>query len=122
LKKELGEASLCLILGIDAFAGLPNWHRWQEIFNLCHIIAVQRPDFTIPSSSQIASILQERQITDSHGLQNKPSGYVFLMKSTLLQISASDIRHQIANQKNPRYLLPDLVLEYIREQQIYLDA
>lgn len=119
LQKDLGTAPLCLIMGIDAFAGLQSWYRWQEIFNLCHIIAIQRPDFSIPNSSDIAAILQKRQITDPQYLQKKTHGSVLLMKTTLLQISASEIRHQIANQKNPRYLLPDAVLEYIQEQKIY---
>ncbi len=35
LREELGEEkSLCLIMGADAFAGLTDWYRWQEILQL----------------------------------------------------------------------------------------
>src|SRR5450631_2582982 len=28
LRREFPERSLCLLLGMDAFLGMPNWHRW----------------------------------------------------------------------------------------------
>ena len=31
LRAEHPDRSLCLLLGMDAFLGLPNWHRWREI-------------------------------------------------------------------------------------------
>ena len=39
LRREYPRRSLCLLLGMDAFLGLPNWHRWRESFStLAHII------------------------------------------------------------------------------------
>ena len=29
VRKEFPDRSLCLLLGMDAFLGLPNWHRWR---------------------------------------------------------------------------------------------
>ena len=31
LRAEYPDRSLCLLLGMDAFLGLPNWHRWREL-------------------------------------------------------------------------------------------
>jgi nicotinate-nucleotide adenylyltransferase len=33
-----------LLLGWDAFCGLPTWHRWEELLQHCHILVLQRPD------------------------------------------------------------------------------
>src|SRR5205807_1734023 len=38
LRPEYPQASLCLLLGMDAFLGLPNWHRWRELLTLAHIV------------------------------------------------------------------------------------
>ena len=47
LREELDDqAALCWILGSDAFIKFNTWHRWQEILNYCHIILVQRPNFS----------------------------------------------------------------------------
>ena len=30
----------CWILGQDAFATLPTWHRWRELLNYCNLVVV----------------------------------------------------------------------------------
>ena len=45
VQAELGtDDSLYLLLGWDAFCGLPSWHRWEELLEHCHILVLQRPD------------------------------------------------------------------------------
>ena len=36
LRAEQGDRPLVLLLGADAFAGLPGWHEWQRLFELAH--------------------------------------------------------------------------------------
>src|ERR1700744_6815477 len=44
LRSELPrEQSIAILLGDDAFAGLPSWHRWRELFELAHIVVMTRP-------------------------------------------------------------------------------
>src|SRR6202000_3267497 len=38
LRKEFPDRSLCLLLGMDAFLGLPHWHRWRELLNLAALV------------------------------------------------------------------------------------
>ena len=40
---EVPARPLALILGADAFRGLPAWHRWKDISRLAHIVVVARP-------------------------------------------------------------------------------
>jgi len=37
LRAEQDDRPLILLLGEDAFAALPSWHRWRELFDLAHI-------------------------------------------------------------------------------------
>ncbi|MGB0135325.1 nicotinate-nicotinamide nucleotide adenylyltransferase, partial [Dokdonella sp.] len=38
LRREVGhERSIVMLVGADAWSGLANWNRWQELFGLAHI-------------------------------------------------------------------------------------
>ena len=43
LRAEYDDTPLVLLLGADAFLGLPTWHRWEELFELAHIAIFTRP-------------------------------------------------------------------------------
>src|SRR5690606_35078171 len=44
LRGEIGPLRpLVLLIGADAFAGLPTWHRWRELFDHAHIGVLTRP-------------------------------------------------------------------------------
>lgn len=46
LRAEIGpRRPLVLILGADAFAGLPTWHRWTDLFALAHLAVANRPGY-----------------------------------------------------------------------------
>src|SRR5664279_5297098 len=41
LRREFPGRPVWLLLGADAFRDLPTWHRWQELFDLAHVIVVE---------------------------------------------------------------------------------
>ena len=48
LRQQLGSAQpLVLLLGADAFAGLPSWYHWQELFELAHLAVATRPQHSL---------------------------------------------------------------------------
>ena len=57
LRREHPRRSLCLLLGMDAFLGLPNWHRWREILALAHVVVAHRPGWRAPTSGPLGEIL-----------------------------------------------------------------
>jgi nicotinate-nucleotide adenylyltransferase len=119
LRKQLPDTSLCLIMGIDALLGLPGWHRFEEILENAHLIVAHRPQYQLPKTGIIATLLKNR-LSQSHlALHETRAGLIYLHPVTPLEISATDIRRQIATGNNPRYLLPDAVHEYIRQHGVY---
>jgi len=116
------EASLYLLLGSDAFLGLPSWHRWQEIFKLCHIVVAHRPHST-PHKHNMAEPLQDalakHQAQNVSELGQQTSGKIWLQHITALDISATYIREQFKSSACARYLMPDSVIEYIDQHQLY---
>ncbi len=119
LRQEMPHTPLCLLLGIDAFLGFSSWHRWQEMLTLAHIVVAHRPQYHLPSTGIITDLLKERLQQDSSYLHDNLGGGILLRPITALEISATDIRKQIAMGRNPRYLLPDSVYRYIKEQGTY---
>lgn len=119
LRQEFPSIPLCLLVGIDAFLGLPSWHRWKEILTIAHIIIAHRPQYQLPTDGVIANLLQERLQNDIAFLHTNLSGAILFRPITALEISATDIRKQIAMGRNPRYLLPDVVYDYIKQNGTY---
>lgn len=114
LKTEFAEDALCLIMGMDAFHGLPQWHQWQRLFELCHLIVTTRPGSTLPAFAREADIAG--RISDEvHCLQQGTQGQILLQSVTQLDISASLIRQQLSQQQSIRFLLPEVVREKLEQ-------
>ena len=124
LRAEIdAEQPLCLLLGADAFLNLPTWHRWRELFILAHVVVAHRPGYsaeTWRSAMDYELLLewQQRQTQPSTDLQ-APAGKIVAVTMTALDISASRIRQLLESGQSPRYLLPDIVLDYINTNLLY---
>ena len=122
LQEELGgSVALCLIMGSDAFAKLNTWHRWQALLDYCHIILVQRPtSATQPQLADELSVLLHDHYTENvSDLADENAGYIHMQKITALDITATNIRAQLESGYSPRYLMPDNVLDYIKNNKLY---
>ncbi len=119
LHKKLPTTPLCLIMGIDALLGFPSWHRWEDILKLAHLLIAHRPQYQLPQNGIVADLLKQRLKHSAAALQECLAGNIVLHPVTPLEISATDIRKQIAMGRNPRYLLPDSVYEYIQQHGVY---
>ncbi|WP_137820117.1 nicotinate-nucleotide adenylyltransferase [Pseudomonas sp. 2FG] len=119
LRAELAAADqLFLLLGWDAFCGLPTWHRWEELLDHCHILVLQRPDADNEAPEALRDLLAARSVSDPQTLSG-PSGQIAFVWQTPLAVSASQIRSLLASGKSVRFLVPDAVLAYIHARGLY---
>jgi len=107
LRNDFPSHPVCLILGMDAFLGLKQWHQWQRIPELCHLVVTTRPGFEV--SGDFIRQLPATLVTDTSGLFEVAAGRILLQSVTQLDISASHIRAMLAKGQSVRYLLPDEV-------------
>lgn len=120
LRAELGaNVALCLCIGMDSLINLPSWRRWQELSDYAHIVVAARPGWHLPESGPVAEWLAGRRTEDPQLLSNTPSGLVLVEAMTLLPVSATKIRQDIALGNSVRYLVPDAVIEYIHQHRLY---
>jgi len=127
LRERYGpERPLILILGADAFVGLPQWHWWRRVFDLAHVAVANRAGFglemTAFSSSlpaELAMLCDQRLKSDVSELRSSAAGHIVTFAMTPLMISASLVRSLLRTQRSARYLLPASVLDYIESNHLY---
>ena len=119
IRAELGaDDQLFLVLGWDAFCGLPGWHRWEELLQHCHILVLQRPDADVEPPDALRNLLAARSESDPTALPG-PAGHISFVWQTPLAVSATQIRQLLASGKSVRFLVPDAVLAYIDAHALY---
>lgn len=122
LRVEVGTRPLCLILGVDAFAGLPAWSRWQLLPDLAHLVVVHRPGYASDVPGAAGELLATRRAASPAELAATPAGRVWLQPVTPLAIAASAIRALVAAGGDPAFLVPDAVRDVLLETGCYNDA
>ena len=122
LRSEVGkQQALALILGLDAFAALTGWHRWQELIGLVHLVVMTRPGWSAGDilHPELQSLVSEHQVDDRESCNTRAAGGVIFCPVTQLNIASTDIRQRLQAGRDVRYLLPDSVLDLIKQQQLY---
>jgi len=115
-REDLGNHSLGLIMGADAFAGFETWHRWQEILELAHILVMNRPGV---STSVLPEWAQERTSDDVEQLENSAGGRIIFLAVEPEAISATDIREALARNESVEDKVPKTVIDYIKSNNLY---
>ncbi len=120
LRNELGnECRLVLCLGLDAFALLPTWRRWQEILTLAHIAVVHRADYKEPFAIQITELLKNHQTTVLDDLNKWPCGKIYLTQLSQIPVSSTYIRQALVTSGQSLSELDPDVHAFIQQKGLY---
>ncbi len=121
LRNENPTISLCLLMGMDSFLGLPGWHRWEEITDLAHIVVAHRPGWRVPEDGALGELLRERGTDEVASLHDGLCGRVYVTPVTQLEISATELRASLIAGVDPKYLIPESVRKIIVESGCYVE-
>jgi nicotinate-nucleotide adenylyltransferase len=91
---------LYLLLGEDALADLPFWHEPASLAENATIVVAPRGGFVLPE------------------LPFDPESVVRITMP-FLDVSSTDLRSRARHGKSLRYLVPDAVIDYIRDHRVY---
>src|SRR5699024_4393126 len=119
LRRDLPGRPLCLVMGRDVFAKLPEWHEWRQLFELAHIVLINRPEVDIELQPAARTELDARATDNIHDLHRRGAGLIYSHAPPPLAISSSRIRELFAAGRSPRFLLPDSVLADILDASVY---
>jgi nicotinate-nucleotide adenylyltransferase len=90
-----------LVLGADAAANLPTWHRAAEVLERATVAVVPRPG-------------HDRRLVDSAF-----DGNLEWLDMPEVSVSGTEIRARLARGKSVRFLVREAVWDYIVGEQIY---
>jgi len=125
LRSEDSVRPLLWIIGADSLLGLPQWHRWRELFGLAHLVVAERPGVTLDRAipEALDPEWHARLVVDPARLRRTPSGSIYRQRVSPQPISASAIRAAVMRGPEGiaavRGLLPDSVLAYIDHHGLY---
>ena len=125
LRAESPTRPLILVVGADAFRGLPTWHRWREILALAHLAVAARPGdpFAAALPRALVPLWSERRTSAASDLIGAPAGRIYVLPSVARDVSASAIRAALAHggeaRQAVRALLPPAVWDYIDSHRLY---
>jgi nicotinate-nucleotide adenylyltransferase len=91
--KKFPDAELFFLLGEDNADHLREWHRFAELERLLQFVVLSRTDKRLPKR------------------------YPVIRRH--FEISATEIRNRVANRQSITYLVPEVVLRYIRDHNLY---
>jgi len=120
-RQEFGDRPLCLLLGMDAFEGLETWHQWSRLPELAHLVVLTRPGWTFPAAAALPAWARGRVTREARELALTPAGRIYFQAVTPQDISATRLREAIARGQPVEGLLPPAVLDYIRQNRLYLN-
>jgi len=92
---------ICFIMGMDSLAELHTWKNPNRISKMAKLVTGTRPGYSEKLVNPKFSSLVETFVIPG------------------LYISSSDLRDRFARNLNTRYLVPDSVRDYIRENDLY---
>lgn len=117
---------LLMMLGLDAFQSFTQWHDWQKILELTHIVVSTRPGYQLERKQletnpfeKAEEWMQGRVVKSVSQLQQKQAGCIYFSEVTALDISATNIRKQLLSGHSSRYLMPKKVVDYILKHDLY---
>ena len=119
LRAEHPRRSLCLLLGMDAFLGLPHWHRWRELLELAHVVVAHRPGWKAPTQGPLGEVMVDHGTGSIRELHEQTAGRIYVHAVTQLEISSTELRQLIVAGRDPRYLVPDEVRRILLDTECY---
>jgi len=106
IRKEFPATELFFVLGADAVALLPRWHKIEHLIEMCRFAVLRRPGVTLALDDLIETLptLRDR---------------ITIIDGPLLTISATEVRQRVQAKQPVRYHLPHAVCHYIEQHDLY---
>lgn len=96
LKERYPNTQFYFIIGADMIEFLPKWYKIDELIRLVQFVGVKRPGFSVNTPYSILEV-----------------------EVPQFDVSSTMIRQRVKEGNSIHYLLPDTVIQYIKENHLY---
>ncbi len=108
IRKLYDNSRIYFIIGADSLDYIDSWKNPQHIFEQCTIVAVSRSGFS-----------QEDLKEKKEELLQKFEADIIILEMPCIDISSTDIRKRIRENKSVNYLVDSRVAKYIEDNNLY---
>ncbi len=108
LKGDEGEVELFFIAGADSLMDIEKWKNPELVLSNCTFVAFNRGEYD-----------KETLEKQKEKLQDKYNSNIILLDINNLDISSSMIRDRIINGKRVDFFIPQKVIKYIEQNNLY---
>ena len=106
LKEKYPDDELFFIVGEDSLEDLPTWYEPKRILEMCSLLV-------FPRKSRKTLMGTLNKMTDKFGKRILP------ISAPVIGLSSTEIRNRIRDGKTVKYMIPDRVIEYIKQHNLY---
>ena len=96
------------LTGADCLMDIEDWKNADKIFELCKLVVFNRPGYNMRNIQEQKNKVEKKYI-------NK----IIFLDIPLLDVSSTNIKKAIKEEKNVSYLLPESVYNIIEELNLY---
>lgn len=111
LKELYSDSEFYFIVGDDSILDILNWYNSSQLLTLCKFIVVNRPNCNNDAVSEQINLL-----TLNYGAQ------ILRIDHLGFDISSTNIRNRIYQNRSIKYLVPPIVEDYIRKKELYYNC
>ena len=112
--------TITLLMGIDVFVQLPQWHCWHKILKLCNLLVIQRAQVNEKNLSEtLKNLLLTHEVNTKNTFLDPPCGKIYRYDAGQYPISSSWLRHEIQTGANVSSYMPAKIYTYVKDQDLY---
>lgn len=120
LREQLpADTALSWVIGDDAWESIHSWHRISEFLPLANLVIINRGHENQFSVDTLQGQWLKEHATELDNLLECTNGKLIRLNWRLLDVSATYLRRLLAQGQGAQLLTPDVVLNYIAENQLY---
>ena len=108
LRKQNPNTEYFFLVGSDTLFALETWKHPEILLPSCTILVAVRDGVPMEKMQEHAKYLEE-----------KFGGSIQLLTTPNIEISATDIRNRLSQNRNVKYFVPDAVLDFINKYDLY---
>ena len=108
LRKQNPNTEYFFLVGSDTLFALETWKHPEILLPSCTILVAVRDGVPMEKMQEHAKYLEE-----------KFGGSIKLLTTPNIEISATDIRNRLSQNRNVKYFVPDTVLDFINKYDLY---
>ena len=119
LKAQNPESGIVFILGMDAFNNLNQWHKWEQLLQLCSLFVLARSGENVNYGIATEIDLLNRKVDSGETLLQKEAGSVFISEEFNYELSSTTVRSKLLLGEDLSQELNEKVYSYIKKHNLY---